>query len=115
MPVALYMDVHVPQAIADQLMRRNVDVVTAVADNTAGLSDDLLLIRATELNRIVVTFDVRFKAMAEDWQRGNREFAGLVYAHPLRVSIGQLVRDLELIAKATDLTDWQNKVEHLPL
>jgi hypothetical protein len=28
MPVAFYMDVHVPQAITDQLRRRNVDVLT---------------------------------------------------------------------------------------
>ncbi|MBW4546649.1 MAG: hypothetical protein KME25_19725 [Symplocastrum torsivum CPER-KK1] len=31
MAIALYMDVHVPQAITDQLRRRSVDVLTAIA------------------------------------------------------------------------------------
>jgi hypothetical protein len=70
---------------------------------------------ATELGRVMVTFDVRFKAMAENWQRSGRVFSGLIYAHPMRVSIGKLVLDLELIAKATDESDWLSAVEHLPL
>jgi hypothetical protein len=39
----------------------------------------------------------------------------LIYAHPLRVSIGQLVQNLELIAKATEQNEWMDSVEHLPL
>ena len=89
----LYMDVHVPQAVTDQLRRRNVDVITAIEDGKARSSDDDLLERSTALSRVIVTFDVRFKAMAEEWQRAGRPFAGLVYAHPLRTSIGQLVQD----------------------
>jgi hypothetical protein len=115
MSVALYMDVHVPQAIIEQLRRRNVDVITAFDDKATELPDDELLDRAMALGRVLLTFDVCFKAMAEDWQRNGREFGGLVYAHPLRVSIGQLVHDLELIANATDRTEWSNVVEHLPL
>lgn len=32
MAVGLYMDVHVPEAISEQLRRRGVDVVTAIDD-----------------------------------------------------------------------------------
>jgi hypothetical protein len=109
------MDVHVPQAVTVQLLRRSVDVLTAFEDATTELADDQLLVRSTELGRLLVTFDVRFKAMAENWQRQGRRFGGLVYAHPLRVSIGQLVLDLELIAKATEPNEWVNSVEYLPL
>ena len=84
MPVSLYMDVHVPQAVTEQLLRRNVDVVTAIEDEAAELADDDLLDHYAGLGRLLVTFDVRFKAMAEDWQRSGRQFGGLVYAHPLR-------------------------------
>jgi hypothetical protein len=115
MSVALYMDVHVPQAVTEQLLRRNVDVLTASDDNATELPDDDLLDRSTMLGRIMVTFDVRFKAMAEEWQRTGRTFGGVVYAHPLRVSIGHLVQDLELIAKATEPNEWLSAVEHLPL
>lgn len=34
MSVSLFMDVHVPQAVTQQLLRRNVDVLTAIVDNT---------------------------------------------------------------------------------
>jgi hypothetical protein len=115
MPVRLYMDVHVPQAVTDQLRRRDVDVLTAIEDATAELPDDLLLDHSATLRRVIVTFDIRFKAMAENWQGQGREFRGLIYAHPLRISIGQLVQDLELIAKASEPSEWVNYVEHLPL
>jgi hypothetical protein len=115
MAVALYLDVHVPQAVADQLRRRGINALTAPEDGRERTPDDILLLRSLELGRVIVTFDVRFKAMAEEWIREGREFAGLAYAHPLRISIGQLVTDLEMIAVATDPADWRCKVEYLPL
>jgi len=42
-------------------------------------------------------------------------FAGVVYAHQLRVNIGRCIADLELIAKATEPEDWLNRLEYLPL
>ncbi len=53
--------------------------------------------------------------MAEDWQRTGRTFAGLVFAHQRYVSFGQMILDLELIAKGTDAAYWQNRVEQHPL
>ena len=58
---------------------------------------------------------IRFRALAEDWQRAGRRFVGLVFAHQRRVSFGELVVNLELIAKATDEAYWENWVEQLPL
>ena len=115
MSVGLYFDVHIPQAVADQLRRRGIDVLTAIDDQANLLQDEALLDRSAQLGRVLLTFDVRFKALAEDWQRTNRPFSGLIYAHPLRVSIGQLVKNLELIAQATDPADWRNAIEYLPL
>jgi len=63
------MDVHVPQAITDQLRRRGVDVLTAIEDDSAELLDDELLERASSLGRVMFTQDIRFKALAEEWQR----------------------------------------------
>jgi hypothetical protein len=111
----LYLDVHVPSAIADQLRRRGVDVLTACEDAAAELSDADLLARSTALGRLLFTQDIRFKALAQDWQRTGQPFAGLVFGHQLHGSIGQYVRDLELIAKATGPEDWLGQVEQLPL
>ncbi len=109
------MDVHIPQAITDQLRRRGVDVLTAIEDGAATLDDDELLERALVLGRVLFTQDIRFKALAEDWQRQGRHFAGLLFGHQLRGTIGQFVRDLELIAQASEPDEWLNTVEHLPL
>jgi hypothetical protein len=114
MAVMLYMDVHVPQPITDQLRRRGVDVLTAIEDNYAEREDDELLERARVLNRVLFTQDIRFKALAEDWQRQGRPFAGLLFGHQLGGTIGQFVKDLELIAKASESAEWDKAIEHLP-
>jgi hypothetical protein len=108
------MDVHVPFAITEQLRRRGVDVLTAIEDNSATLPDDELLDRVRVLGRVLFTQDIRFKALAEDWQRQGKPFAGLVFGHQLGGTIGQFVRDLELIATASEPSEWLNTVEHLP-
>ena len=84
MAVAFTMDVHVPQAISDQLRRRGVEVVTAIEDGSAELPDDQLLEHAQALGRLLFTQDIRFKALAEDWQRRGRPFSGLLFGHQLR-------------------------------
>jgi len=47
------MDVHVPQAITDQLRRRSVDFLTAIEDSSAELTDEELLERASSLERVL--------------------------------------------------------------
>jgi hypothetical protein len=108
------MDVHVPQSITDQLRRRGIDVLTAIDDGWAERTDSGLLTHASELGRIMFTQDIRFKALAEEWQRQGRPFAGLVFGHQLGGTIGQFVNDLELIAKASDPEDWVNIIEYVP-
>ncbi len=115
MSVALYMDVHVHAAVTEQLRRRGVDVLTAQDDGALRLRDDELLERSTTLGRVLFTHDIRFRALAEDWRRQGKPFAGLVWGHPMRLTIGRMVSDLELIAKASDPADWQSAVDQLPL
>lgn len=108
------MDVHVPQAITEQLRRRGIDVLTALEDGSEELPDDQLLERAGSLERILFTQDIRFKALAEDWQRQGKPFGGLIFGHQLGGTIGQFVKDLALIAQASTQDEWLNTVEHLP-
>ncbi len=115
MTVGLYFDVHVDHAIAAQLRLRQVDVLTAQDDDADRFSDDLLLQRASELGRPLVTHDIRLQAMANEWQRQGRAFCGVIFGHLMQVSIGQCVKDLEILAKATDPADWVSSVLRLPL
>ncbi|MEK6303239.1 MAG: DUF5615 family PIN-like protein [Acidobacteriota bacterium] len=111
----LFMDVHVPFAITAGLRLRGIDVLTAQEDGAAELADSLLLDRATALGRVVFTRDRDFLLHARERQRSGVRFAGVVFAQQLKVSIGQCVADLELIARVYDPEDMVNRVEYLPL
>lgn len=109
------MDVHIPQAITDQLRRRGVDILTAFEDECQELADDQLLLRVTQLNRVLFTQDIRFRVLAETWQVEGKRFSGLIFGHQLGGTIGQFVRDLELIAKASEPDEWMNGVHVLDI
>ncbi|MFQ5865213.1 MAG: DUF5615 family PIN-like protein [bacterium] len=115
MSVKLYMDTHIPRAVTLGLRIRGVDVLTAQEDGTANLPDPQLLVRATQLERVLFTFDRDFFKIASDWQKRNQVFPGLVYAKPLRISIGKIIEDLDFIAKAAKPQDLENQILFLPL
>jgi len=108
------MDVHVPLSVTMQLRRRSLDVLTAQDDDATRLTDDDLLVRATVLGRILVTQDIRFRVLAEERQRAGGAFVGLIYGHQ-SLSIGSLVKDLDLIANCLNAEEIANRVIHLPL
>ena len=95
------------------LRRQGLDILTAQEDETTVLADDALLRRSTTLGRVLFTQDIRFKALAEDWQRQNIAFAGLLFGHQLHGSVGRYIGDLQLIAQVTDPEDWMEQVEQL--
>lgn len=114
MPLRLYADVHIPRAIVLGLRLRGVDVLTAQDDQASSFSDPMLLDRATSLGRVLFSFDTDLLKEASRRQREQIAFAGLVYAHPARISIGECISHLELIATACEPTDMANRVEFLP-
>lgn len=114
MPVLLYLDVHVDKAIHDQLRLRGVDVLRAQDNGAAEMTDAELLQHTTVLGRVIFTHDTRFKAMAEEWQRQEKPFAGLLFGNQLGVTVGVYVKDLALIALASETSEWANVVQHLP-
>lgn len=115
MAIALYMNQHVPRAITLGLRLRDVDVLTAYEDGASQMEDPDLLDRAGELGRVLFTQDDDLLAEATKRQREGIPFRGVIYAHQMRVSIGTCVHNLELIAKAGEPNDMQNRVEFLPL
>ncbi len=115
MTLANYMDEHVHRAITAGLRLRGVDGVTAQEDGRRKTDDDLLLDRAGELGRVLFSQDEDLLAEAKRRQDQGITFAGVVYGHQLRVTIGLCVRDLELLGKAGNPEDFANRVEYLPL
>ncbi|MFN8523766.1 MAG: DUF5615 family PIN-like protein [Chloroflexota bacterium] len=82
------MDHHVPRSVTTALRVRGVDVVTAADDEAAELSDQELLDRAASLNRVLFSQDTDFLIEATRRQSQGVPFAGVVYPHQLRISIG---------------------------
>jgi len=109
------MDVHVRRAVTAALRLHSIDVLTAQEDGSAELADDALLKRATELGRVLVSQDEDLLREGAKWLRERKDFSGIIYAHQLRITVGQMVEDLELIAGATSRNEWWGKIEYLPL
>jgi len=115
MSVGLYMDEHVPRAITEGLRLRGVDVLTAQEDNRRRASDSELLDRATGLGRILFTQDSDLLREATRRQRTGEFFTGVVYTHPLKVTIGECIEDLTLLATVGEPEDFANQIIFLPL
>lgn len=115
MTISYYMDVHIRRAITEGLRRAGVDVLTAQDDGCGELSDPELLDRATSLGRVLFSMDDDLLIEATHRQTEGLPFAGVIYAHQLRITVGQAVRDLTLIAEIYESADTANRVEFLPL
>ena|SRR5258708_38243595 len=109
------MDVHVRRAVTTALRLRSIDVLTAQDDGSAELADDVLLERATELGRVLVSQDEDLLREGARWLSEGKDFYGIIYAHQLRITIGQMVDELEIIARATSRDEWWGRIEYLPL
>lgn len=109
------MDHHVHAAITDGLRHRGIDVLTAYEDGAAALDDEHILARATRLDRVLFNQDTDLLVITDHWLQTERAFSGLIYAHPLGITIGQAIRDLTLIAQVFDVEDIRNRIEFLPL
>jgi uncharacterized protein (DUF433 family) len=112
--LALYMDHHVPSAITAGLRQRGIDVLTAQEDGSAALDDERLLDRETSLGRVLFSQDADLLSIASRRSQAGPNFAGVVYAHQLGITIGEAIRDLELITGVLEPDDMHDRVEYLP-
>src|SRR5262249_9775661 len=109
------MDVHLRRAVTTALRLRAIDVLTAQEDGAAELDDERLLDRAMKLGRVLVSQDEDLLREGAKRLSEHKDFSGIIYAHQLRITIGRMVEDLELIARATSAEEWWGRIEYLPL
>jgi hypothetical protein len=62
-----------------------------------------------------LTRDDDFFAIAHAQREALIDLSGIIYAHQQLASIGDCVRDLELIARVCSLEELINRIEFLPL
>ncbi len=115
MSLALYMDENVEGAITEGLRGRRVDVLIVVEDGRMGFPDPAVLDRAGELGRLLFTHDDDLLREAKRRQENSEPFAGVVYGHHLRVTFGQAIDDLAVIAEVCNFAEFSGHVEYLPL
>lgn len=115
MSISLYMDENIPHVIAVGLRVRGVDVLTAQEDSRRQTDDSILLDRAGALGRVMVSFDADMLIIGARRHHENLPFPGVIFAHPTRISVGDLIQDLELIAKVGNPEDMANTILYLPV
>ena len=108
MSIALYMDVHVREAVTLELRRRGVDVLMAKEDNANKFEDAMLLDRAMELGRVLFTQDEDFLKL----HASGVEHAGIAYT-PQGAAIGDIIRGLMLIQQVLNAEEMRGHIEYL--
>jgi predicted nuclease of predicted toxin-antitoxin system len=114
LPVRLYFDHNVNQAIVRGLRLRGLDVLTAREDGTHRLPDPELLDRATALGRVLVSSDIDLVIEARRRQRAGVPFAGVIFMAQA-LAVGRCVEQLELVAEVGTAEEFLGSLEYLPL
>lgn len=115
MSVPLYMDEHVPAAIAKGLRDRGIEVLTVQEDGRSACDDLILLDRAAELGRVMFSQDADLLRLAAAKQRAGEPFAGVIYCHQGSMSVGDCIDQLQLVLEACTGEELANFVQYLPL
>ena len=115
MSLAYYMDENVERAISLGLAGRGVDVLRAQDDGHSNTPDEIVFQRANALGRVLVSEDADMLVYATSQLRAGEGFTGVVFWHQQTLSIGTVIRDLELLSLAGFAEDVRNRVTFLPL
>lgn len=109
MKVRFYLDENVQVAIAEQLARRGIEVVTVRDLGLLGDEDVHHLARATRLGYVLCTHDSDYIDLAA----AGMEHAGIVFGQQHKHTIGDWVKFLELVHGVYGMDDMQNLIEYL--
>ncbi len=107
--IRFYLDENLSVAIADQLRRRGIEVVTVRDLNLLGDSDQNHLRRSTQMGYVLCTYDADYI----DLVASGVEHAGIVKGQAEKQGIGEWVKSLELIHTIYTVEDMLGHVEYL--
>jgi hypothetical protein len=107
--IRLYLDEGVQVAVAEQMRNRGIDAVHVRDLGLRGDEDIHHLQRASEMGRVVCTFDHDFLRLHAE----GISHAGIIIAQHFDTTIGNWVRGLELICGAMTADEMKNHIEYL--
>lgn len=107
--IRLYFDESVEVGVAEQMRQRDIDAVTIRDLGLLGDTDSNHLRRASEMGRVLCTYDTDFLRLAAE----GIEHAGIVFGFHDRTTYADWVHGLELICGAMTPGDMKNHIEYL--
>lgn len=107
--VRFQLDEHIPNAVAEALRLRGIDVLTMAEAGLLGITDRELLARSLGEGRVLVTQDGHFVGLHRD----QHPHAGIAYSKRGSRTIGELVAALVLIYEAYAPGDMIGRLEFL--
>lgn len=117
MKIRFLADADLNKAIVNGVLRHepSIDFLTAQAAGLRRLKDSEVLALASERQRVLVSHDV--STMPTHWRAfhdaGNRSPG--VFLIPQSLEIGRAIDELLLIWVASEASEWENRLEWLPL
>ena len=107
--ISLYLDENLSPKIAEQLRLRGVDAVCFRELGLLGVEDINHLEQATKFGRVLVTTDVDFLRLAAE----GIEHVGIIFGIQQNHTIGDWVKNLELICFIYSPSEMENHIEYL--
>lgn len=97
------------------LRQPDIDMVRVQDTEISGADDEIVLEWATQQNRILLTHDIATMTnYAYERINAGLPLAGIIFVRDT-LPIAQVIDDLLAIIGASDMDDWVNVVEFLPL
>ena len=113
----VFLDENFNQRILRGLRQRlpAADLLTVQEAGRAGMPDPELLAWAAAEQRIIATHDVQTMLGFAYERLVAGEYLAGVFAVPEDTPIGRAIDDLVLLIACSELSEWENRVVHLPL
>jgi predicted nuclease of predicted toxin-antitoxin system len=109
----LYTNESVSVAVAEGLKRRGVEALSARDAGNLGLTDEQQLAYAQALNMVLFTHDEDFLKIAHERLMAGQPHSGIIYVHQQKLSLGEMIRRLKVIAELLTEDDFLNHIEFL--
>ena len=107
--ISLYFDEGVQVAVAEQMRQRRIDAVSVRDLDLRGDTDNSHLRRASEMGRVVCTYDFDFVRLHNQGIQHN----GIIIAQHFDTTVGDWVRGLELLCGVYRAEEMVNRIEYL--
>lgn len=117
MKVRFLADADLNKAIVNGVLRRepSLDFLTAQAAGLRRMTDPEVLVLAAQQRRVLVSHDVgTMPAHLRVFRSAGKLSAG-VFVVPQSLDIGTAIDELLLIWLASEASEWENRLEWLPL